>query len=277
MRSIGAALLVAAALAVPGCSFISLDGLTGGAGPPEGGAGEDGGEGGELPPGYPGAVLADHPVAYWRLDESSGSVAHDSTDHHNDATYVGGVTLGAPGALAGDSDTAARFNGVTGFVTAGNSFPFAMNAQFSLEAWVMASSTSGYSGVISKNDDLGGPPSEGFLVFVSPDAGDFGFQRLDGDNASTAVSTAAASTTSFLHVVATFDGLDMILYVNGEPQGTQTAAFSIAGAMADFVLGAEAGGTANYFTGVLDEAAVYDSALPSERIKAHYLAGITPP
>jgi len=273
MRSIGAALLLLA-LAVPGCSLISLDGLTGGLAAPEAGAD---GEGGESLPGYAGAVLADKPVAYWRFDEPSGNVAKDSSGNGNDAQYVGGVTLGAPGALAGDSDTAATFDGVTGFVTAGGSFAFAGLTKFSLEAWVMASSIPGYAGVASKNDAIGGPPSEGFLVFVSPDDGDFGFQRLSGDNASSAISTASASATSFLHVVVTYDGIDMILYVNGEPQGTQTASFSIEGAMADFVVGAEAGGTANYFAGTLDEVAVYDTALPAEHVQAHYLAGITPP
>jgi hypothetical protein len=276
MRSLGAALLVAAVLAVPGCSLISLDGLTGEVGPPEAGAEEDGGEGGMPPTGYPEVVLEDGPVAYWRLDEPAGSsIAHDSSGNKNDAAYVGSVTLGAPGAIAGESDTAARFDGLTGYVNAHNSFPFAGNAPFSLEAWVLASSSSAYAGVISKDDETGGPPSEGFLVFVSPDAGDFGFQRLDGDNASTAISTASASTTSFIHVVATFDGLDLVLYVNGEAQGTQTAAFSIAGATADFVVGAEAGGTANYFAGTLDEVAVYDKALSASQIKAHYLAGIS--
>jgi hypothetical protein len=222
-------------------------------------------------------VLADQPLAYWRLDELSGSVAKDSSGNHNDATYVGGVMLGAPGALAGDADTAATFDGITGFVTAGNKFGFAGLAQFSVEAWVTAASIPGYAGILSKNDAVGGPPSEGFLVFVSPTDGDFGFQRLDGDNASSAISTASASATSFLHVVATFDQVDMVIYVNGEPQGTQTASFSIAGAMADFVVGAEAGGTGNYFAGTLDEVAVYDHALTVDRIKAHYAAGISQP
>jgi len=140
----------------------------------------------------------------------------------------------------------------------------------------MASSTSAYVGIVSRNDAVGGPPSEGFLLFVSPGDGDLGFQRIDGDSTSSAISTAAASATTFEHVVATFDGLDMVLYVDGEAQGTQTAAFSIAGASADFVVGAEAGGTGNYFAGTLDEVAIYDHALPADRVRAHYLAGRSP-
>jgi hypothetical protein len=74
-------------------------------------------------------------------------------------------------------------------------------------------------------------------------------------------------------VVATFDGLELAVYANGESQGSQTAAFSIAGAVADFVVGAEAGGSGNHLAGTLDEVAVYDHALSADRVRAHYLAG----
>ena len=55
---------------------------------------------------YRAAVLADSPLAYWRLGETSGTVAHDETGNGHDGTYVGGVTLGQPGALTGDANTA---------------------------------------------------------------------------------------------------------------------------------------------------------------------------
>src|SRR3989442_5707000 len=59
------------------------------------------------PPSYRASVLADHPVAYWRLDEETGTVLVDASGNGNDGTYAGAVTLGQPGALASDSDTAA--------------------------------------------------------------------------------------------------------------------------------------------------------------------------
>jgi hypothetical protein len=47
---------------------------------------------------YPDAVLADNPVSYWRLDETSGSTATDSKGA-NAGTYVNGPTLNQAGAL----------------------------------------------------------------------------------------------------------------------------------------------------------------------------------
>src|SRR6185437_12692528 len=47
---------------------------------------------------YGDAVLSDSPVGYWRLDETTGTVATDSTGS-NPGTYVGGPALGQAGGL----------------------------------------------------------------------------------------------------------------------------------------------------------------------------------
>jgi hypothetical protein len=65
---------------------------------------------------YPTVVLGDHPAAYYRLGEVSGNAAVDSSGNAHSGTYLGGVTLGQPGAPAGDSDTSVAFNGVNGIV-----------------------------------------------------------------------------------------------------------------------------------------------------------------
>ncbi|HEY3821875.1 MAG TPA: LamG domain-containing protein [Polyangiaceae bacterium] len=263
-------------VAASGCSLVSLDGLSGAVGPPDASTGGPGSDA-SAPTGYPAQVLADAPLAYWRFDEASGTKAADSSGHGNDATYEGGITLAAPGALAGDGDTAATFDGVSGFVDAGNLFAFAGQTQFSLEAWASVEVQSTYAGLVTRNDAVGGPPSEGYLLFVGPTDGPFGFQRLDGASVSTAASVAGPGASGFTYVVATFDGLELVVYVNGESQGSQTASFSIAGAVADFVVGAEAGGTGNYLSGTLDEVAVYDHALSADRVRTHYLAGLASP
>jgi len=47
-------------------------------------------------------------IAYWRLGETSGMTATDVTGRAP-GSLLGGVGLGARGALSGDADTAARF------------------------------------------------------------------------------------------------------------------------------------------------------------------------
>ena len=64
---------------------------------------------------YGKAVYNDSPANYWRLDETSGSTAADSTDNSTTGNYVGGVTQGAAGAL-GATGHAVTFDGSTGNV-----------------------------------------------------------------------------------------------------------------------------------------------------------------
>jgi hypothetical protein len=280
-RRSGVLAAVAPLVAVTACTLADpLDGLTGGqvplpghdAGPvPE--AGDDGAGDVLRGPPYVVAVLEDQPVAYWRFGEPSGTRAADSSGNGNDATYVGAVSLGAPGAIAGDPDTAAGFDGATAFVDAADRFAFGGTQPFSLEAWVSPAAVGTYVGIASRDDAMTGPPSEGYLFFVGPNDGPIGFQRIDASNLSTASTTGTPAAGAYAYVVATFDGVDMTIYLNGELQNTQTGSFTIAGATSHFVVAAEAGGTGNFFSGAIDEAAVYDHPLTADRVKTHWLVG----
>jgi hypothetical protein len=267
--------LAVAALATGACSLIPLDGLTGGRVTGVADAGADSGEDAALPPPslYAQVVLADDPVAYWRLDETGGGTARDFSGHGNDATYIGGVHPGTAGAIANDPDTGATFDGASGYLDAGDNFAFAGSQPFSVEAWVRSVSMQGYGGLFSREDTAGGPPSEGYLGFVAPANGVYGFQRLDGNNLTSITSMSVASATRYDHVVATYDGNVMTLYVNGAAESSETASFAIAGATHHFVVGAEVGGAEDFFAGALDEVAVYEHVLTANRVQAHYLAG----
>ena len=63
---------------------------------------------------YDAEVLADNPVAYWRLDEPFGATQVLDAIGARLGSVVGGVTLGQAGALRGDPATAALFNGSNG-------------------------------------------------------------------------------------------------------------------------------------------------------------------
>src|SRR5262249_49076075 len=60
---------------------------------------------------YATEVIADRPIAWWRLGESSGLLAADARCSQ-DAYYEGGPALAEPGLLAHSSDTAVRFDGM---------------------------------------------------------------------------------------------------------------------------------------------------------------------
>ena len=81
---------------------------------------------------YRQVVLVDNPSAYWRLDETSGSVGVDSAGSYS-VTYSAAV-LGQGGALWNDLDTAVKFNG-SAYAQRANGA--GLNpATFTVEAWV---------------------------------------------------------------------------------------------------------------------------------------------
>lgn len=83
---------------------------------------------------YAATILADHPAGYFRLDETSGTIANDLSGNGYNAT-VSGATLSQPGALVGDTDTCMQFTAGGGLT-----FPPALNPSTcnaaTLEYWV---------------------------------------------------------------------------------------------------------------------------------------------
>src|SRR6202163_2124180 len=103
--------------------------------------------------GYSGTILADSPIAYWRLGETSGITAADASGHGNAGTYTGAAgayTLGQPGALFGDADPATKLDGLAGHVVVPNSASLQTN-QVSIELWIKKLTETPWGTYISKN------------------------------------------------------------------------------------------------------------------------------
>ena len=83
---------------------------------------------------YRDVILADNPIMYWRLGETSGTIAYDESANHRDASYINNPLLGFPGAIANDTNTSVGFNGFNqwvGWIPTSSYF-----GAFTVEAWV---------------------------------------------------------------------------------------------------------------------------------------------
>ncbi|MFN8222177.1 MAG: LamG-like jellyroll fold domain-containing protein [Gaiellales bacterium] len=227
--------------------------------------------------------MADSPVAYWRLGESSGSVAVDSSGHGNDSTYFNGVTLGAPGALQGSTDTSASFDGIDDRV---NRAPVTtQTSNVSLEAWV-------YYGGCCNNTSTGAGP----VVLYNGHSGANGFGLLYSSGGGWACGAAAQLYVLLGGITCNGDGPGGVLpanqwaylvvthsagnvwriYVNGvktaEATGQPAPNAITSGGTA---IGDEFDGTggSGQFQGRIDEVAVYNTALTPAQIAAHFAAG----
>ena len=223
---------------------------------------------------YASTVLSDAPLAYWRVDETSGTVAHDITGHGNDGQYVGTVTLGAGGALVGDPDTAVHLDGATAYIDVGNRFGFTGNAAYTLEIWAEPQNLNvNYQRLFSR--ELQTTPREGYLLFVraenAADPSTFSVERW-ATGATNQCPQTNAITQVWHHLVATYDGATSRVYVDGAVAATQPAPLALNTTTASLWIGASFFDTNGYFDGPIDEVAVYGTALSASRIAAHFHA-----
>jgi hypothetical protein len=219
---------------------------------------------------YAAAVLADTPLAYWRLGDPSGSTTCvDQTGHGYAATVVGTITLGVPGALAHDTNTAAQVpGGESGYLDVGNFLDAPSPAAFSWEVWVKPTSIGTYAEFMSRMTYTGsGNPSTGTYMFAWNGAGmNLGFERWVSRVSSLALDTPGLVAGSWAHVVATVDGTGAgAVYVNGTRVGTGTTGAAMPATTAHVLFGYA-------LPCVLDEIAIYDHALSAASVSAHYAA-----
>lgn len=217
--------------------------------------------------GYRDVVLADGPLAYYRLGESVGPTARDETGRF-DGTYRGACALGAAGAIGGDADTAVAFDDDC-TVDLGDRFAFADKAPFTVEAWVMSAGQGNYQHVFTRQLRVGSPV-DGYALLLNTPTTALAERFTSGAGAQTDPSTLPAGKLA--HVVLTYDGAALRLYADGAPPSIvgDDRVMSTLGAKA--FIGSTGGG--NYFSGVIDEVAIYDKALTPDRIEAHRKAAL---
>ena len=220
---------------------------------------------------YGSVVYSDAPTLFWRLGESSGVTAADSSGKGNSGTYSGAVTKSVPGAVPGTRNTAAQFNGTNGLVASNTTFANPQN--YSLELWMKTSSTAGGKLLGFGNAQTGSSTSYDRHIYMRPD-GRLVFGAYPGSTA-TAVSSAAYNNGQWHHIVATQSGSGMSIYVDGDLVGTNAAitAQNFTGYWrvgGDNLTSWPDAGSTHYITAAIDEVAVYGAALTSEKVKQHY-------
>src|SRR5438132_10623605 len=164
---------------------------------------------------YSATVLADHPVAYWRMDETTGSTMADASGNANNGHYAGIYTLGQPGALAGG---AVAFDGQSGAASVMNSPSLQVNT-VTIEMWIKKHTDTEYGIYVAKNVEPGGGAGSGwFELLNSHHNGQLEF-RVTSDGAPAVLSKSVLALNTWYYVVATYDGAAAKLYVNGKLDG----------------------------------------------------------
>ncbi|MCG8359884.1 MAG: VWA domain-containing protein, partial [Kiloniellales bacterium] len=230
-----------------------------------------------VPPDFSEKLIALGPVAYYRLGESSGTVANDQIGGNN-GQYLNGVTLGAAGVVVDDPDTAAQFDGADDRVQINNSATFSLDSG-TVQFWFNASAITGDNVLFSKiNNGLSN--ADEFIIRLD-EVGSTNTANLELDFFGTGDDLASitvadggngpVSLNTWNHVAFTWDNFNnngdgIVLYLNGARVGfDKTSFFSLVGSSEDFFIGGQENGTDD-FAGLIDEVAIFDRALTFQEI-----------
>lgn len=229
-----------------------------------------------LQPSYRRHVQADRPLGFWPLMEFEGATAYDYGSGNHDFTYntfVGGL---GESIILDQYETirSTKFDGVNDQVVGTDSHDFVGTAPFSVECWVKAPNLGPTAiGLVNKLSTLGG--NNGYELDLIETLGipKVRFTRwLNGTgNALTADQPLNVPT----HIVGTYNGTTMGLWVNGVKAASGASSLSLLNNTAPLVFGSRL--AAGFYSEVMSHVAVYDYALDDDRIIAHYSAGLGAP
>ncbi|WP_406832167.1 PKD domain-containing protein [Pedococcus sp. KACC 23699] len=219
---------------------------------------------------YGAKVYASSPDFFWRMDETSGTMAVD-TMGQTAGKYTGGVTLGQPGPLSGNGNTSVTFNGVDGNLTSASTFD--SPSVYSEELWFNTTTTRGGKLIGFGTDPTGNSSGYDRHVWMLND-GRLRFGTWTGQP-NIAESSASFNDGSWHHMVATQGPDGMKLYVDGTVVGTdpQTSAQPYTGY---WRVGGDThwGDADSYWIDArIDEVAVYSKVLSLADVQDHYGAG----
>ncbi len=238
----------------------------------------------QLTPFTPTSALA----AYWTFDDgTNSSTAADSSTNGNTGTlqnFPDFVSEWIPGRTNG----AINFNPAGGPANEYVDFPdspslnFSTVSNFSIAAWVRGS-PSQVSGACIVAKGFGGLNEEYALDVAT---GTFRFYVRNAASTAVNLLTTVAPNNDWQHVVATYDGAftTMVVYINGVPVGTNTAAppTLLADNGHDVTVGCREGSQSSGYTlpfvGAIDDVRIYSRTLSSNDVQAVYQsAGILSP
>ena len=194
-------------------------------------------------------------ILWLRMDEGAGSTAHDSSGYGNDSAIHGATWV----------QDGLQFDGSDDYVDCGNDAIFDITDEITLEAWVYLLSeapASNWPGIIDKNSS--------YSLRLNQSSTDI-YSRFRIDGATKFSPPYTASLNTWHHVVVTFDGSHLRLYINGSIHGSPTSCPGAIDVTANKVQIGRVGSSFE-INAVIGEARIYNRAISQEEISQNYSA-----
>lgn len=184
----------------------------------------------------------------WNFDESSGTTAFDSSGIGNDGTLEG-----SPSRVSGKFLNALSFDTNNRKVSIPTNAAYDFTTPLTLEAWVKTSSC-GWNWIMARSGWLYGFGNSSSCKLV---------WTVSGGNDK--ISTGTLNDNVWHHAVATHDGTNMRLYLDGTEVGDFTGV-SVGASTSPIYVGTLLSGSSEFWSGIIDEVKIYNATLTPDEI-----------
>lgn len=199
-------------------------------------------------------------VLLLHLNEQSGTI-QDTSGHSNNGTSSN-ITYG----INGKYNSAVGCNGISSNISISNNASLQLTNEMTMEAWVYT--TTNKSAKIFQKGDW-----DGFGLYQDSWNGwSFAVNFQAGGGANVKWTNGIPTANRWYHLVGTYDGANLRLYVDGQLTGTNTGNGPIRVTTRPISLGSD-NGNQKFFSGGIDEAALYNRVLSAQEVLARFNRG----
>ena len=194
-------------------------------------------------------------VAWYKLDEGSGTTAADSSAYDNDGTLIG-----VPEWVSGYFNGGLDFNGVSDYVDCGNDVSLDITDAITLAAWVDTndSGNSEHNPYVTKGDTS--------YAIKHHTSNSIQFFIYDGTWYTVNNIIDDSFNDDWHHVAGTYDGIQLKLYVDGVLSGITNHIGSIASDTYNVNIGRNSQNTDRFYEGLIDDVRIYNKALSQPEV-----------
>ena len=207
-------------------------------------------------------------VSYWKLDTETEGVTPDETGT-NDGTLVGDATI------INDIEKGSllTLDGTEDYIEVADNPSLDIQHQITLSAWVKLNKFSGTTKIVVKPTETGADPWELYALDIREDTQKVRFILSNGGlyaNNDWHAVTSAISAGEWYHVVGTYDGTTMRLYLNNSLVSTKDVTLTIATNNQPLLIGRWLTGSS--INGLIDDLMIFNRALGEAEIDEIYQA-----
>lgn len=214
-------------------------------------------------------TLGAYAVGVWRFEEGSGDTLHDSSGYNNHGTINNADWEDSLPELG----KALKFYEDRGYVEVLDSGSLDITNEITIEAWIFPNAWQGTGDQwVDKGAHSSKATGYGIMIYINHI---MYFMLGDGSSRHDLTTTDLPSTGKWHHIVGTYDGEEMKIFLDGEIHAQQSDSFKFKGVNSKNLMIGQGTDRDQYrFNGLIDEVRIYNKALTLAQIQQHYAEGL---